>query len=263
LLGNSELILKQILRYDQDDMEGGTIDIEMAYAGQAWVGVGYNRDGRMVGSTVVIGFPDKPFIEGKNPGRYYLGNKNIKFIRPADSDDAPVTETGSRGDDDWFVWRRQLYDPGQMTERLLQISDASITQNDTHTILKFSRPLKIDDENNATTVHPEDFNTFIYAVGRGNGFGYHFHRGSRTIQFSNTCPQGIVSSFANESEPGLALDQSGGQPETQNQSEGSDNITHDSTKALDNFTNPSAAAAPSGWFHPILLNVCAFYLTVR
>ncbi|KAG7338926.1 DOmon domain containing protein [Nitzschia inconspicua] len=189
LLGDSRLILTQtVVENDENEL---LIEILLTYADQAWLSIGYNRNGRMVGSTVVIGFPDKPLVEGKNPGSYFLGNKNIKFIRPADE---VKSKPETRPDDDWFVWRRELYDPHEATERMLAISDTSLMQNDTHTLLRFTRPFVIDDDNNDTKVHPDDLNTLIFAVGGGNQFGYHSGRGSKSIQFSNSCPHGIIPS---------------------------------------------------------------------
>jgi hypothetical protein len=226
LLGDDRLILTQVVHYQEEDGYG-YVDVELSYADQSWLGFGYNRDGKMVGSTVVIGFPEKPLIPGKNPGRYYLGNKNIKFIRPLLSDDKN-TSVGTTNSPSYWHWQRQLYHSSTLFEaRLLEISDATVTQNDTHTVLRFSRPFVMNDEdNNATTVHPNGLNTFVYAVGKGNEFGYHStQRGSRTIQFSSHCPQGTMSiSITTEteaeavSEENVTLhDSDGGQSEEENQ----------------------------------------------
>ena len=46
------------------------VTISLSVEGKAWVAVGFNRDGQMVGSaTVVIGLPGQPREPDINPGR--------------------------------------------------------------------------------------------------------------------------------------------------------------------------------------------------
>ena len=159
-----------------------SLTITLSFEGQGWVGVGFNRNGNMVGSTVIIGFPDEPLKQDVNPGRYYLGAKAINQINRVDTLGNRVndvawskgestnqnTETLSSevvvkadGTDD-EEWRRSLYMP-QEHHRLLTISDASVEQNETHTTLTFTRPLESSDSY-MTKVHSGDLNTLIWAV---------------------------------------------------------------------------------------------------
>lgn len=185
---------------------GNLLTISLSLEGQGWVGVGFNRNGNMIGSTVVIGFPGQPLTQDINPGRYYLGAKELKLINRVDANGTRVgiewpqgwvEENISNNDDDGESpeWRRSLYLPQaeHHHHRLLAISDASIEQNSTHTTLKFTRPLEPSDSY-MTKVHPHDLNTLIWAVGRSNEFGYHgSQRGSHTLNFTE-CSYGTLMS---------------------------------------------------------------------
>jgi len=58
------------------------------------------------------------------------------------------------------------------------VETASIAQNDTHTVLRFVRPLQPDDPR-GVLLHPHEdaFTMFLYAVGESNTLGYHALRG--------------------------------------------------------------------------------------
>ncbi|KAK1746002.1 hypothetical protein QTG54_003926 [Skeletonema marinoi] len=183
-----------------------TLTIALTLEGQGWVGVGFNRNGNMIGSTVVIGFPGEPLTQDLNPGRYYLGAKEMKQINRIDTSGTRVGVEWPKGlsdvsnDDDEGgdeEWRRSLYLP-QDHHRLLAISDASIEQNSTHTTLKFTRPLQPSDSY-MTQVHPNDLNTLIWAVGSSNQFGYHgSQRGSHALNFTECLHGTLVSLSLND-----------------------------------------------------------------
>jgi hypothetical protein len=110
------------------------VTISLSVEGKAWVAVGFNRDGQMVGSTVVIGLPGQPREPDINPGRYYLGAKDMKQINRVDGSGTRVgvewkksqvaTEDtdndGGNGEEEEEEeeWRRSLYLP-QEHHRLL------------------------------------------------------------------------------------------------------------------------------------------------
>jgi hypothetical protein len=183
------------------------VTISLSLEGQGWLGVGFNRNGNMIGSTVVIGFPGEPLVQDRNPGRYYLGAKDMKQINRVDASGTRVgvewpkeakggsSDNNDEDEEDEPEWRRSLYLP-QEHHRLLAISDASIEQNSTHTTLTFTRPLEPpSDDEYMTKVHPNDLNTLIWAVGSSNEFGYHgSQRGSYTLNFTECLHGTLVSS---------------------------------------------------------------------
>ena len=95
---------------------------------------------------------------------------------------APVVPTSSPTE---WEWRRELRLAHQVPpgSRILTIEQAFIQQNETHTVLQFTRSLP----NGAVPEEERAFNTFIYAVGADNELGYHEKRGSRRF-FLTDCP---------------------------------------------------------------------------
>ena len=170
--------------------------IELSYEGNAWLGFGWAPQGQMVGSTVVLGLP-----EDEQVAPFYLAARTvegIEFVSTTSPTPSPVTRaprapTESRDDErastDDGEWRRELQPiESSSRHRTLQLSDASLFQNDTHTVLRFARPLDPSAEGYPVLpVHENDFNTFIFAVGSDNVLGYHgTMRGSRSIEFAVT-----------------------------------------------------------------------------
>ena len=200
---NPEVSLRQSLSEDY-------ITMALTFEGLGWIGVGFNQDGNMVGSTVVIGFPDKP-ITSLNPSRYYLGSKSdlnqvdrvdvgdvlvdVQWRDPKPvvygSEPKPVVYTGKEKDeDDGEDWKRSLIVPGEQ-HRILEVYNSTIQQNETHTMLVFTRPLTSKSEY-MTSIHPNDLNTLIWAAGSSNKFGYHGSKhGSYSLSFT-TCSHGGV-----------------------------------------------------------------------
>ena len=94
----SELVLSQSIKAEM-------VEIELNYEGRAWLGFGFNQNGQMVGSTVVIGVPEEEEEEEMDfsdissnsswanatsdtivsptvspAGRYFLGSKGLSGI---------------------------------------------------------------------------------------------------------------------------------------------------------------------------------------
>lgn len=139
----------------------GTFIAEITYDGDGWVAFGKASDGQgqMVGGEVIIGLPEE--VAGtSNPGKYALSAKNA----------AGVT----------------LMDDDKQT-----LMDSTVTQNAGNndgagkTVLRYTKLLKEDNEHEIYVTEP---NTFIWAYGSSNTFGYHSNnRGSVTLPFLKIC----------------------------------------------------------------------------
>lgn len=257
------LVLKQSITPDKQQ-----VHMKLIYKGQGWLGFGFSKDGVMVGSTVIVGFPDEPRVPNRNPGKFILINKSATDIRnsvvttqpatttnpqaaPAAQDatdvpslslapststapsmskqvptleesrvpvleptmrrkqtmnpsEVPVTRVPTRAPTpsaplppppvrDWReeTWTRSLVRDLQGDSTLGGLTNATLFQNDTHTVLQFQRPLYYNNSNKndqvLTVIDQNGLNTFIYAVGRSNVFAFHSLYGSRPMSF-DTCP---------------------------------------------------------------------------
>lgn len=129
-----------------------TMTAELIYAGQAWVSLGF-APGRasMVGSQAVIGWPDA----GNVPGKY------------------DMTSTMESG-----VIR--------MSESQQTLINATIEQNNTHTVLAFTKLLEEPDEN---AISATGATWFVWAYGFDNSMWAHAQRGG----FSVTLNQCLVT----------------------------------------------------------------------
>ena len=126
------------LRLEADD-KAETLDVELTYEGHGWLAFGSSISGSMLGSEVVIGLPDEPIISKTNPAKYFLLFRSPLGINPLSSE--------------------------QQT-----LMNANVVQNDTHTVLTYTKLLEEKDE---IRIFPEYLNKFVYAVGTSNTFGYH------------------------------------------------------------------------------------------
>ena len=108
----------------------------MFQPGQGWVGFAISESGSMVGSLGIIGLPDED-ISGSNPGKYNLGGFSPAQVLLTDQ------QTLLAGD---------------------------IVQNDTHTVLSFTKFLTEPDE---LAIDPSGPNHFLVAAGSGNELAYH------------------------------------------------------------------------------------------
>ena len=246
-----------------------SLAISLSYEGNAWLGVGFNQDGNMIGSTVVIGFPDKPLEADVNPGRYYLGAKQENKISRVDASGTrlgvewttteaskAVTSYDDEDEEGGEEWRRSLYFP-QEHHRLLAIYDASIEQNLTHTTLSFTRPIKSSDKY-MTAVSPNQLNTLIWAVGISNTFGYHgAQKGSHTLNFTE-CAHGALDSTmipSNEKNEDEALSYEEEEYEALSYEEVQTQSAHTSAEA--DTSTPFSGLWTSAYFSRTM-NVCLF-----
>ncbi len=127
------------------NVAAGTFTMILTYTGQAWLGIGASSaDGRMVGNVAVVGLPDDGTVK-----QYYLGGEVDA------SQSTPLDE-----------------------QTLLS---GSITQNDTYTVLTFTKLLADADQ---LAVSSDAANTFIYAVGDANNFYYHSIYASFSLQLT-------------------------------------------------------------------------------
>jgi hypothetical protein len=126
-----------------------TLTVELIYEGEGWLGFGFSTNGRMVGSSAVIGLPDEP-LGPTNPGKYSLAGESVGAVQLVPDEEQTLTDT-------------------------------SITQNSTHTTLRFTKSLVEDGE---LTINAYDQNTFIYATGIINALSPHSREGAFTMKLS-------------------------------------------------------------------------------
>jgi len=132
------------------DLVDQSVSVRMTYSDQGWLGFSFSAGTSMLGSIAVIGFADQPLSQ-TNPGKYSLNSKNsanANTLLPLD----------------------------QQT-----LTNATITQNDTHTVMQFTKKLE---EDNEVPISVSALNNALYAVGRSNTFAEHLTRGSFQIQLT-------------------------------------------------------------------------------
>ena len=106
----------------------------------------------MVGSLAIIGLPDEP-ISDSNPGKYFLGGQTTSAVTLTD----------------------------QQT-----LLDGNIEQNETHTILTFTKLLI---EPNEISINPNGDNFFLAAGGSSNDLGFHNVRGTSLFNLAPCTPE--------------------------------------------------------------------------
>ena len=123
------------------------ITIEMIHSRPAWIGIAVaDSSGRMIGNNAVVALPDDEAVR-----LYKLGGKSSNAVSLLEND---------------------------------SLTDAVVLQNETHTTLRFTRPL-IDD--NDRDIFPDDGATFIIADGFTNRLGTHRFFGSFRLGTFNLC----------------------------------------------------------------------------
>jgi hypothetical protein len=145
LLNNGGLTMSHVMNPIDD-----TLTVELVYEGEGWLGFGFSSNGRMIGSSAVIGLPDKP-LGPTNPGKYSLWDHTVGSVRLMSDEEQTLTDT-------------------------------SITQNATHTTMKFTKHL-VEDGELAIDAYGE--NTFIYATGIVNALSPHSQDGAFTTKLTN------------------------------------------------------------------------------
>ena len=129
-----------------------TMTAELVYLGQAWLSIGW-APGKsvMIGSQAVIGWPDKePSLT--NPGKYDMNTLTSEGV---------VLMKNSRQ----------------------TLTNATIVQNSTHTVLKFT---KILEESNENSISSTAKTWLVWAVGFDNSAQFHIKAGGFAIKL-NQC----------------------------------------------------------------------------
>lgn len=127
-----------------------TITVTMEYLGIGWIAFAVSDDESMPNSNAIIAMPS----DGTGvPQKYDIGDGRSQSIITLSSSD------------------RQT------------LTDASYTQNATHTSMTFTKPLV---EANELPILLQGDNFFLYAVGSDNNFGFHASRDGFTIDLSAT-----------------------------------------------------------------------------
>jgi cytochrome b561 len=143
---------------EDDSPHGGVLKAQVTHEGQGYVAAGFSNDGHMIGALSVIGLPDEP-ISDSNPGKYDLGLTG-----------AILTD--------------------QQT-----IFDSAVVQNDTHTVLTFSKYLKEEGE---IELNVTGSNYVLVAAGTSNAMGAHIYRASELLSFQS-CENDMESGATEES----------------------------------------------------------------
>jgi hypothetical protein len=145
LLSNGRLTMRHVMNPIAE-----TLTVELVYEGEGWLGFGFSSNGRMTGASAVIGLPSQP-LGPTNPGKYFMGGRTLGAV--------------------------QLVPDIEQT-----LTDASITQNATHSTMRFTKRLVEDGE---LTINAYEKNTFIYATGVVNGLSPHNHEGAFTLALTS------------------------------------------------------------------------------
>ena len=138
------------------DEAAGTVDVELVYEGLGWVAFGLTPDGLMIGSEAVIGLPDEP-VSPTNPAKYRLSARSNAGI--------------------------EILPDAQQT-----LTNANIVQNDTHTVLTYTKLLEEDGELPISAI---EANNFVFATGPSNTLGFHNQRSAVALAIGSDVVQGI------------------------------------------------------------------------
>jgi hypothetical protein len=131
----------------------GRLTVEATYTGLGWIGIGWSADGMMVPGVAVMGTDCN--IAKWNMVAYAQDLSGVK----------------------------QFDETGQT------LTDTSFIQNDTHSILRFTKPLIEDGE--LPLVANGEGNIFLYAYGLDNELGMHKKYGARYVPLT-ACEGGTV-----------------------------------------------------------------------
>ena len=136
--GNDENIVSLNRIINQEDE---TVTVQLVYEGNGggWMGFAFSESPAMVPNVAVIGLPDEGTVL-----KYNLGGKDVSAVTLLEEDRQSLTDT-------------------------------IISQNETHTVLMFTKPLLEEGEPDVTVGD----NLFLWAVGGSNVLGYHGPEGNR------------------------------------------------------------------------------------
>jgi len=118
--------------------------IQLEYAGTGWLGFAFTEQPVMIPNVAVIGLPDDGTVL-----KYDLMARSLDGVIPVEDERQTLT-------------------------------DASIFQNSTHTVLTFSKLLEEENEVSANA----ESNQFNFAIGSSNDLAIHAIRGTATAPFS-------------------------------------------------------------------------------
>ncbi|KAL7541591.1 hypothetical protein ACHAWF_006979 [Thalassiosira exigua] len=136
----------------ESECEGCTITMEVTYDGEAWVGIGFSRDGQMVGSEAVLGLPSESSVL-----KYNMASKSSSGVQP-------------------------------MPQEQQTLADTSIEVKDGKTVMRFTKIMKEEGEIEIGTGD----NTFLWAYGSGNALGYHAQRKSFELSLSSQTVEATI-----------------------------------------------------------------------
>jgi hypothetical protein len=144
------------------DTGANAVSIKAVYQGLAWLAIGVNPDGEMIGGEAVIGQPIAP-ISSENPGKYFLYDKSSSGVVLMDSS----------------------------AQTLL---NGSITQETSEGITTLMYT-KIMEESGELSINPNGQTTFIWAIGTNNNYpAYHGSgRGKFVLDVSGDTPAVVDS----------------------------------------------------------------------
>uniref|UniRef100_A0A7S1UQC6 Cytochrome b561 domain-containing protein n=1 Tax=Grammatophora oceanica TaxID=210454 RepID=A0A7S1UQC6_9STRA len=128
----------------------------LVYQGEGWIGHAFSADGKMVGSTAIIGKPDEGTVE-----LYSLGDQSVSGVVSA-PDQSPLLAEGT-----------------------------SIKQENGVTTLRFVHLLK---DGNTEWIQKTGLNTFLFALGVDNKFpAYHKERESYRIDLETCTAEALAT----------------------------------------------------------------------
>jgi hypothetical protein len=154
-----KLKVKYVVNADETTPGKGTLSVEMEYLGVAWLGFAHSESGIMVGSLGIIGLPDSA-AEELQVQKFKLGGLDV----------------GSPGGITPLKADRQT------------LIKSSLEQTEYYTVMRFTKLLMEPDE---LSIHPNLQNTFLFAHGAGNSFGYHETRGVAVLDLK-PCVQSVL-----------------------------------------------------------------------
>jgi hypothetical protein len=159
----AQVALTATINFHWKLISSNQVQMALEYMGaEAWLGLASSRDGKMIGSTAIIGVPGTD-DRAKTPTQYTLTEKNL---------------AGIKMDDGSF----DLKDGEIFSERL----DGS---TEYRTVLKFTKIL--NDPNDSVPITKEGLNTLLFAAGSSRDFAYHEHRGSFRLNL-NECDGDVL-----------------------------------------------------------------------
>lgn len=148
VLGDGTLMLNEFIANPVDQ----TVTVELAYEGEAWLSLGFSASGKMVPAIAVIGLPDSGEVL-----KYIMTGTLLSDVVPSTDDDQTLI-------------------------------NATITQNDGVTILRYTKLLNEEDDIGlpVSGIIAGENPMLIWAWGNDNTLGVHPRRGNFTAKLQ-TC----------------------------------------------------------------------------